>query len=98
MKTLHYLLIQFRRNSALYGGASQQLLCDSFGNYTKAIGDGLFSRKSYKVGDFIAEFRGEIISEAEYCRRVRNGKGGYAIRICATRKLLGHFNGQEIGQ
>ena len=45
------------------------------------IGEGLFSNSDYKVGDHIADYKGELIFNLEADRRVDANKLGYMIHV-----------------
>jgi hypothetical protein len=45
------------------------------------IGEGLFSNSDYKVGDHIADYKGELIFNLEADRRVDANKCGYMIHV-----------------
>ena len=51
------------------------------------IGEGLFSNSDYKVGDHIADYKGELIFNLEADRRVDAGKEGYMIHVSNNTKL-----------
>jgi hypothetical protein len=44
------------------------------GSYYVLIGEGLFSNSDYKVGDHIADYKGELIFNLEADRRVDANK------------------------
>ena len=70
----------------LYVQASNLRALDSTTNlYTIMIGDGLFSRRAYDVGDHIADYNGDLISVVEGNRRDERGHGGYMIYINQTK-------------
>jgi hypothetical protein len=66
---LHYL------PSSIYG------LNGETGVYDVDCGRGLYSSIEYAPDSTIAEFKGEIISTAEYGRRVGIGQGGWAFKL-----------------
>ncbi len=65
--------------------------------YTSLIGDGLFSRIAYKVGDTICSFIGEIVtSTQEVDRREALGEGGYTISLIHGTKYLDCFHYRHV--
>ena len=69
----------------LYVQASTLRALDPTTNiYTIMIGDGLFSRRAYDIGDHIADYNGELISVVEGDQRDARGHGGYMIYINQT--------------
>lgn len=69
----------------LYVQASTLRALDTTTNiYSLMIGDGLFSRRSYDVGDHIADYNGELINAEERELRDRRGHGGYMLHINRT--------------
>ena len=68
---------------SLYAGQSLLILNDT----TLIIGQGLFSHLSYRKGELIATFNGEIISNEEALYRASINLGGYMIYATKTSTL-----------
>ena len=68
-----------RRSTKLYVGPST--LRYGFRLDINDVGTGLFSGRTYRCGDIIAAFRGEVISCQEFQRRRSMGLGDYGIEI-----------------
>jgi hypothetical protein len=51
------------------------------GQYSRPIGDGLFSQIRYKKNDLIVSFIGELVSFEEVEARTEAGRGGYILEI-----------------
>ena len=66
----------------------------STGLFTRAIGDGLFSRIEFIQIDDICSFDGEITSEVDY-KHVLLGKGGYAVYLNAIEYVDCYANRQQ---
>ena len=83
-----YNRINMEHERALYIQASSLRGKDrASGSYYVLIGEGLFSNSDYKVGDHIADYKGELIFNLEADRRVDAGKGGYMIHVSNNTKL-----------
>lgn len=72
---LEYERVLYVQSSTLRGQ------CRRSGLYMLLIGDGLFSNRDFNIGDHIADYNGEIITDEERNRRDAAGRGGYMIKI-----------------
>lgn len=68
-------------NASLYHQPSTIMRVHPTTRARVAIGEGLFSRISYKDNNIIVNFVGDVISRADYEVECKDGRGGYAIHI-----------------
>jgi hypothetical protein len=79
--------VRTAENKVLYLAKSWGYSLDEKTLYTRSIGLGLFSYKSYASEDVIGRFKGEIISCDSYKTEVAEGRGGFAIYLNSTTML-----------
>ena len=53
----------------------------SFSISTGVIGDGVIAFEDMEANSFVGEFKGDVVTVAEYQRRDDAGKGGFGIRV-----------------
>lgn len=61
-------------------------------------GKGLFTDQTFKRGDIVIEYEGEIITWAECERRAAKGFEGYAFYITKTRCIDAYFTPEALGR
>ena len=54
----------------------------SFSISTGVIGDGVIAFEDMEANSFVGEFKGDVVTVAEYQRRDDAGRGGFGIATC----------------